>query len=100
MYKLALKLNSPNEEISVTYNNLGMAYFYLDDFEQAIKEFKRAHAVSPQAMSEKICLNIEAAISRRELKKGINFAIALSGMKDLKRKVFEEINLSEQCVAN
>ena len=102
MYKLALKLNKPKGETYVTYNNLGAAYFYLDDFEQAIKEFTRAYAVNPQAMSEKICVNIEAVIKAQGLKseKGINFETLVSGMKDKNRKIYEEINLSEQCVAN
>lgn len=41
MYREALKLTKPKGGTYVIYNNLGTAFFYLKDFEQAIKKYQQ-----------------------------------------------------------
>ena len=91
-----------NPDHGDAYNNWGVVLKWMGRHDQAIDKFARGYAVSPPAMSETICGNIEAAIVARKIEKGENFAIFASRVEDQKRKrkAFDEINLSVQCEAN
>ena len=82
------------------YHNWGAVLNWMGQHDKAINKFIRGYAVSPQTMSENKCSNIWIAIKARDLKEGKFTWANLIDEEKQKRKAFEEINLSEQCVAN
>ena len=83
------------------YNNWGAVLNWMGAYDQAIDKFKSAFAVDPEAVSDMICGNIETALRGQATMGAIGldeFIKAMTGMKERKRKVFEDSSLGARCI--